>query len=352
MKIITFSFRLWATLLVSLLALTGVQGTTREFYEALQMAVMKAKVGIDLSGYLGYGYGCPSICSCPPQFPNAMSCEGQKLEKLPAIPQRIQYLYLNNNQIDEIKEDFFANASGLSWLVMQYNNLVSDTISGSAFTHLEGLQRLYLDYNSLSEIPGSLPTGLKELSINHNRLNKLDIGYLVNLTKLRINYNSLTDLGDSLKNLQSLKLFEASGNKIKQLPLGLPTSLRQFYIEGNEIDSVSEDYFSSMSNLSYVRLSGNKLQNSGVPSSVFNIPSLVELDLAYNNLSKVPLVSPNLKYLYLQGNSIEELSPSSFCHSGSYSDLRVLRLDGNKIKRSDLPLGTYNCLQHAWEMLF
>lgn len=56
-------------------------------------------------------------------------------------------------------------------------------------------------------------------------------------------------------------------------------------------------------NLKYLRLSHCGLQK--IKPQVFNVTSLVELDLSYNKLSSIPAVPTTLQYLYLEANQIQ-----------------------------------------------
>lgn len=67
---------------------------------------------------------------------------------------------------------------------------------------------------------------------------------------------------------------------------------------------MSEDSLSGFNGLCYLRLSHNRLKSDGVSSGAFNVTSLVELDLSYNQLTEIPVVPTTLQYLYLEVNDI------------------------------------------------
>lgn len=49
----------------------------------------------------------------------------------------------------------------------------------------------------------------------------------------------------------------------------------------------------------------NQLTDKGIPPNTFNVTGLVELDLSFNQLERIPPVSQTLEHLYLQANHIK-----------------------------------------------
>lgn len=76
-------------------------------------------------------------------------------------------------------------------------------------------------------------------------------------------------------------------------------------MEHNSIDSLPESFLTSLTQLQYVRLAHNQLTDQGVPTNTFNVSGLVELDLSFNRLERIPTVSTSLQHLYLQANRIK-----------------------------------------------
>lgn len=90
-----------------------------------------------------------------------------------------------------------------------------------------------------------------------------------------------------------------------QVPEGLPEHLHQLYLESNSIESLPEGFLGSLTELQYVRMAHNQLTDKGIPSNTFNVTGLVELDLSFNKLERIPIVSTTLQHLYLQANQIK-----------------------------------------------
>ncbi|XP_056294552.1 fibromodulin a [Pseudoliparis swirei] len=297
------------------------------------------------------GGECPDECDCPPSFPVAMYCDGRGLTAMPTIPSRMKYLYLQNNAITAVSDSALVNATNLVWLMMHYNQLTSDAIGKKAFQQLNGLKRLYLQHNNLTAFPSNLPRTLQDLRINHNKIEKVtpaDLEGMDNLTILYLHDNAVTDMGKSLNTLKSLTLLEISGNKLTKVPEALPEHLHQLYLEFNSIDSLPEGFLGQFTRLQYVRIAHNQLTDKGIPANTFNVTGLVELDLSFNKLERIPLVSTTLQHLYLQANQIKEFTLGSFCSVvdvTNYSQLRTLRLDGNEISRQDIPTESTLCLR-------
>uniref|UniRef100_H3CPB2 Fibromodulin n=1 Tax=Tetraodon nigroviridis TaxID=99883 RepID=H3CPB2_TETNG len=296
---------------------------------------------------------CPDVCDCPPTFPVAMYCDGRGLAAVPSVPSHIKYLYLQNNAITAVPDSALANATSLVWLMLHHNQLTSEAIGAKAFLKLEALERLYLQHNNLTSVPANLPRSLKELRINHNKIEKVtvaDLEGMDNLSLLYLHDNAIADVGTSLKTLKSLMMLDISSNKLTKVPDSLPEQLHQLYMEHNSIRSLPESFLTALTHLQYVRMAHNQLTDTGVPANAFNVSGLVELDLSFNRLERIPSVSTSLQHLYLQANQIKEFTLGSFCtftDVSSFSRLQTLRLDGNELSQEDIPSDSSLCLRLA-----
>ncbi|XP_034628510.1 lumican [Trachemys scripta elegans] len=298
---------------------------------------------------------CAPECNCPETYPSAMYCDDLKLKSIPVVPAGIKYLYLRNNMIEGIEENTFDNVTDLQWLILDHNHLENSKIKGRVFSKLKSLKKLHINYNNLTEAVGPLASTMDDLQLSHNKITKVSANVLeglVNLTVFHLQHNQLkTDsVSGALKGLKSLLYLDLSSNQLTKLPKGLPPALLMLYFNDNQITNIPDEYFQGLKALQYLHLSHNRLTDGGIPGNVFNISSLVELDLSFNMLKSIPTVNENLENFYLQVNQINKFPLSSFCKVVgplTYSRIKHLRLDGNNLTRSDLPQEMYNCLRVA-----
>nr|XP_043894870.1 fibromodulin-like [Solea senegalensis] len=296
---------------------------------------------------------CPLECDCPSAFVTAMYCHNRNLQHVPYVPSHMKYVYLQHNQITGIQDGVFDNATNLVWVVLFGNQLSSDKIGKNVFSKLKKLNRLLLDHNELTHVPPNLPKSLTDLRLGHNKISKILPGSfegMVDLTTLHLQANAIDNAQGVSKGLKSLTVLDMRKNKLREIPDDLPEMLQQLYLEFNDIESVPAGFFTSHPTLQFVRLAHNKLTDKGLPSSVFNVSTLIELDLSFNKLEKIPVVSRNLQNLYLQANEIKEFSLRSFCGAidmTNFSRLRMLRLDANEISARDIPAEAAYCLRRV-----
>lgn len=265
------------------------------------------------AGWQAEDVDCPLECDCPSTYPTAMYCHSRNLQHVPFVPSHIKYVYLQRNQIKGIQDGVFDNATNLVWVVLFHNQLNSDQIGKNVFIKLRNLDRLYLDHNELTRVPPNLPKSITDLRLSHNKISKIlpnSFQGMANLTTLQLQANDIEDVGGVFKELKSLTMLDMRKNRLSKIPDHLPERLQQLYLEFNNIESVPADFFTIAPELQFVRLAHNKLTDKGLPANVFNVSMLVELDLSFNKLEKIPVVSGNLENLYLQANNIKGMDAS------------------------------------------
>lgn len=258
---------------------------------------------------------CPLECDCPSTYPTAMYCHGRSLQHVPYVPSHVKYVYLQHNQISGIQDGVFDNATGLVWVVLFHNRLSSDKIGENVFAKLGNLERLFLEHNDLTRVPPNLPTSITDLRLSHNRISKLLPGSfagMANLSTLQLQANDIQDAGGVFEALKSLTMLDMRKNRLSRIPEHLPERLQQLYLEFNNVETVPAALFTTSPELRFVRLAHNQLTDKGLPANVFNVSTLVELDLSFNKLEKIPVVSRNLENLYLQANRITGTAACGF----------------------------------------
>ncbi|XP_068611383.1 lumican [Brachionichthys hirsutus] len=338
----------------------------------LRLPLLAMLVSLALCQYYDYEYrpasilgpsgpNCNEDCDCPVSFPSAMYCDSRKLKAVPVVPTGIKYLYLQNNQIEEIKAGVFDNVTDtLRWLILDKNQITNSKIAKGTIDKLTALTKLYFSQNNLTEPVVPPSKSLDELKLMQNQLSKFPSGLLTdkeNLTYIYLQHNQLTSDGvaGAFKGPKKLVSLDVSHNKLKKLPAGVPSSLEILYADYNDIDSVSAGYLSKTPALQYLRMAHNKLVDSGLPAGVFNVTTLVELDLSFNKLQSIPEINEQLEQLYLQANEISKFELASFCKFvgiTNFSKLKYLRLDANNITQRNMPPETSNCLRQASDIIF
>ncbi|XP_068598557.1 prolargin [Brachionichthys hirsutus] len=301
---------------------------------------------------------CPRECLCSPSYPNSLNCENRNIRVIPAIPLRAHYLYLQNNYISEVTAESFLNATEVRWINLANNRI--HRIDKQVFEKVPGLLYLYAQENQLKEVPAGLPANLEQLRLSKNRISKIPAGVfnkLGNLTLLDLYNNQLSDsdlTANTFKDLTGLIQLNLARNILSKMPAGVPKGVVQLFLDRNSIDGIPKDYFKDFTHLSFVRLNRNQLSDKGVPKAVFNVSTLLDLQLAHNQLSSVPLFNAHLEHLHLNHNSLERINGTLMCptslDAGSRDEslaprLRYLRLDGNHLS-PPIPLEVIMCFRH------
>uniref|UniRef100_A0A671MU93 Keratocan n=1 Tax=Sinocyclocheilus anshuiensis TaxID=1608454 RepID=A0A671MU93_9TELE len=267
---------------------------------------------------------CPKECRCPPSFPNAVYCDNKGLKHIPVIPPYTWYLWINLNR----------------------NKITSEGLEADALKAMSNLVHLYMEDNLLSSIPSSLPAKLEQLRLSRNRISNIPPGVfsgMDHLTLLDLQGNKLQDdavTEVSLKGLNNLIQINLAKNQLNTMPLGLPPTTTQIFLDSNNIEKIPAEYFKGLPKVVSLRLNRNKLANGGIPKNVFNLSSILDLQLSHNQLTEIPVISSGLEHLHLDHNKIKSVNSSDICPPDALDDypdeksprLRYLRLDGNEIK--------------------
>lgn len=261
--------------------------------------------------YMAQLQGCPKECRCPPNFPRAVYCDSKGLKSIPNIPPHTWYLYLQNNLIEGITADSLQNATSLRWLNLNRNKITNEGVEDAVLSSMSQLAHLYMDDNLLSSVPTKLPASLEHLRLSRNRISKIPSGVFNGLNKLNLldlQGNKLMDdavTEVSLKGLNNLVQINLAKNQLTTMPLGLPPTTTQLFLDGNNIEKIPAGYFKDLPKVAFLRLNHNKLGSGGVPKNVFNVSSILDLQLSHNQLTEVPVIPSGLEHLHLDHNNIK-----------------------------------------------
>lgn len=242
--------------------------------------------------------GCETIAiDCNVSEYNAYSeitiqkCEMKVIRENTFVNRSISYLILKEDGIETIQPGAFKNLTKLRILKLDYNNLKLiqagtftklpitllslsdnsiDTIEDLALSDLPNLKHLFLENNKIENITISKimddPSGLVTLRLTNNSLTALTIDMLKGLTNvkhLRINSNKISTIEQgTFEQTPKLNKLNLSNNKIKEVDgsifprRGLP-SLRNIYLNNNELMYLPADFFLRLDNLDDISLVGN-----------------------------------------------------------------------------------------------
>lgn len=243
---------------------------------------------------------------------------------------KLQYLDLSDNLLSAIPDELFKLVNGLRILNLRRNYLKS---LPENLIFNEGLERIDLSHNQFTKIPASSITNLAALTVcdvdlsdNHiGTIHAMDFKFR-SLTRLDLSGNNLVRLEDAgfstLPHLMILNLGHNSELEISaKVFIGLENSLLQL-----NLDNVSITAFPDLPLPFLRRLSIAYNELPFVPPELAtNMTTLNYLDLSYNDLTNVPLLThslPKLQHLSLAGNPISVLTNTSLI--GAADTLKTL----------------------------
>ncbi|XP_002127547.2 uncharacterized protein LOC100183310 [Ciona intestinalis] len=250
---------------------------------------------------------------------------------------------------DKGRKIVFCNERGLKYvpygiptntrvLHLQGNVIVNSPTSEENLRRLSSLRKLDLHGNKLTSFPKKLPSSLEYISLQRNHLKYVGrdvLSGLTRLTELHLDGNNITSAGISrsaFKNALSLQVLVMTGNLLTSLPLNLPPSIRFLRLDKNRIDVVSSSAAKTLTSLSAIDLSHNRI-NTGLDEGAFSqLSSLRSLNLQANLLHSVPKYLPTgLNELLLAKNKIKFIR-SDATALNSLSGLKKLDLSSNQIE--------------------
>ncbi|NXO45538.1 LRC40 protein, partial [Locustella ochotensis] len=281
-------------------------------------------------------------------------------------------LILASNKLQSLSEDVQL-LPALTMLDVHDNQLTS---LPSALGQLENLQKLDVSHNQLRSLPeellqlprlrsllvqhnelSQLPEGLgqllslEELDVSNNQLTAIPTSFalLVNLVRLNLACNQLKELPADLSAMKSLRQLDCTKNYLETVPPKLATmaSLEQLYLRKNKLRSLPElpsckllkelhagenqieilnaENLKQLSSLCVLELRDNKIK--AVPEEITVLQKLERLDLANNDISRLPYTLgnlPQLKFLALEGNPLRTIR-RDLLQKGTQELLKYLR---------------------------
>ncbi|XP_039626414.1 podocan-like [Polypterus senegalus] len=202
----------------------------------------------------------------------------------------------------------------------------------------------------LTAFPSNLSNSIQHLSLQNNRLEEIPYDELSRLTELKtlnLHNNRLSSAGlpdEALLSLGNLQYIYLASNRLTVAPRILPRALRIVDMAANTLEEIFPLTFGEKPHLKSVYLHDNKLQNSGLPDSLFNgSDSVSTLILSNNLLSVAPRYLPlGLNRLHLQNNQISWIPKETFSQQ---LQLRELYLQNNRLTDPGLEPSTFSKLR-------
>ncbi|XP_023608549.1 podocan [Myotis lucifugus] len=217
---------------------------------------------------------CPRECACSQE--GVVDCGGIDLREFPGdLPEHINHLSLQNNQLEKIYPEELSRLHRLETLNLQNNRLTSRGLPEEAFEHLTDLNYLYLANNKLTLAPRFLPNTLISVDFAANYLTKiygLTFGQKPNLRSVYLHNNKLADAGlpDNMFNGSSnVEILILSSNFLRHVPKHLPPALYKLHLKNNKLEKIPPGAFSELSNLRELYLQNNYLTDEGLDNETF-----------------------------------------------------------------------------------
>ncbi|XP_065091375.1 carboxypeptidase N subunit 2-like isoform X2 [Ochlerotatus camptorhynchus] len=226
---------------------------------------------------------------------------------------RYNFQFINSVLIEIPKKIFEAYSSVRTLYVADCG---IEIVSRYTFERATELLFLNLSGNILAELNNYVFTGASQLNIldlSYNNISKIEEKAFNNLnvlTTLFLTGNKLKALNDDVfSHLPNMRKLYAAKNELQTLQSGLfqfNTLLTMLFLQSNQLVFMDKDLFSGVNEMDYLWLSNNSLT-----SFDFNGLKVKRVNLIRNKLQKVKL-SPNVEKLYLNNNSISEITADDF----------------------------------------
>ncbi|XP_052895899.1 toll-like receptor Tollo [Anopheles moucheti] len=290
-----------------------------------------------------------------PQF-TRLSLEGNRIENFGPIFLKCTDVELQNNRVQGLsKISFDTNATLVERLSLHGNEIA--TIEQSVFEGLPKLENIYLDYNRITELsPMLFHTNheLQQVTLSYNRLSVLRTNTFSGLARLHqvdLSYNQLSAIEPAAFHHSPVEYLYLNGNQLTTLDgwTFSGTNLLHLFLDSNAIESLltssgtvldglmeisaSNNHIASweafctsnITHLTFINLSNNSLTSlegdcldhllprvNDSAGGRFGSDTLpVQLNVAYNMLSEVPVLAGHIQSLDLSGNNVSDLGDGS-----------------------------------------
>ncbi|XP_018933575.1 epiphycan-like isoform X2 [Cyprinus carpio] len=210
------------------------------------------------------GLGMPSclLCVC---ISGSVYCDDSDLNQIPPLPKETTHFYARFNKITEIRATDFINLNQLKRIDLSGNQI--SKVNEDAFGSMLQLQDLILADNNIQGLP-ELPATLKHIDVRNNQLRSSGMH------------------AEAFMKMKELQFLYLSNNKLDDIPVPLPESLRVLHLQNNNIQSIGQDTFCNTHDINYIRKALEDIRLDGNP---------VDINLyanAYVCLPRLPIGTP------------------------------------------------------------
>nr|AAY79378.1 adenylate cyclase [Fusarium proliferatum] len=251
-----------------------------------------------------------------------------------ARAQKLNYVDLSGRNLVTIPISLYSKAMEIISLNLSRN--LSLDVPRDFIQSCKHLRDIKFNNNEARKLPPSLSRAnrLTFLDVANNRLEQLEHAELNSLTgmlKMNLANNRLKHLPSYFGAYQSLRSLNISSNFLDKFPTflcNLP-SLVDLDLSFNAIATIPHE-IGGLKNLEKLLITNNRLTHA-VPASFGQLVSLRELDIKYNGISSIDIISelPKLEILSADHNCV-----SAFV--GQFESLRQLKLNSNPLNKFEI----------------
>ncbi|XP_064595508.1 protein flightless-1 homolog isoform X2 [Liolophura sinensis] len=266
------------------------------------------------------------------------------LEQMPkelANLKKLEHLSIVHNNIKNLGQDL-GNLPLLHVINCRDNKLVNSGIPSNIFS-LEDLLVIDFSHNNIKEIPIELENArsILVLNLSHNNIENIPNPLFINLTDLiylDLSHNKIDTLPPQMRRLANLHTLILNNNpllhaQLRQLPALV--SLQTLHMRNTQRTLGNfPTGLDTLTNLQELDLAFNDLPR--VPEPLYKLRSLKRLNLSNNEITELPLTIDSwgsLEYLNLSRNKLKAL-PNSLC---KLVELKKLYVNSNQLDFEGIP---------------
>ncbi|ELU13645.1 hypothetical protein CAPTEDRAFT_122243, partial [Capitella teleta] len=247
---------------------------------------------------------------------------------------RLENLALDNNSIELLKPDCFANLTQLRSLTMNNNRLTEipnhifdsnkllqlvnfnvnniNSIGLYVFSNASILKNLESISNRIEYLPGrAYLINVTILDVSNNLISRLDplaLTLLQEASEIRLHNNHITStVNDILANNSNLKSLTVTGSAMRGIPEAVCKLLRleNLALDNNSIELLKPDCFANLTQLRSLTMNNNRLTE--IPNHIFDSNKLLQLvNFNENNINSIGL------YVFSNASILKNLESISF----------------------------------------